>query len=367
MTPPGTPHLRTSERRAYKRCPAQWAWAWRQGLVPKYPKPTARWFGTGIHLALQHRYKPGLERGFDVLKTWRDYCDSEPSAGLWLEGDEGLKYQDARELGEIMLGGYLDKYGMDERWFVISTEQAFELPIPYPKRDGTMVLYNGTFDFVGRDLAGDESLWLWDHKTAKQIMLEHLSLDDQAGSYWAVASKVLAEQGLIPKGERLDGILYNFLRKGKPDERPRNAAGQYTNQPTKEHYLTALREAGAVAHAKMTKDRLAEEAAKWGLTVLGDVSERQPPTLFHREPVWRTSVEQRTQLTKIQNEYLHMDAVKRRVLPIIKNPTKDCRWDCDFFQLCELQEAGDDWKSFRDAAFVKRDPYADHRESADAD
>lgn len=363
-----TPHLRTSERRAFKRCIAQWDWRYRKGLVPKYQKPGALWFGTGVHLALQHRYsKPGLERGHDVLKVWRDYCDNEPHAGVWMEGDEGVQFQDARELGEIMLGGYLDKYGMDERWHVISAEQTFELAIPRPAREGTLVLYNGTFDFVGRDLANEGALWLWDHKTAKQIFLDHLSLDDQAGSYWAVASRVLAAQGLIPKGERLEGILYNFLRKGTPDDRPKNAAGQATNKPTKQHYLDALKAAGCVVHAKMTNDRLAEVANNAGITVLGDISERQPPALFHREPVWRTVVEQRTQITRVQNEALHMDAVRRRLLPITKNPTKDCKWDCDFFLMCELQEAGDDWKGFRDSSFTRRDPYQDHRETANAD
>jgi hypothetical protein len=366
----GTPHLRTSERKDFKRCVARWDWRWRKGLVPKYPRPDARWFGTGIHLALQHRYSlPGTERGYNVLGVWRDYCNDE-AAGVWVtdeEDDQHPKWVDARELGEIMLGGYLDEYGLDPTWHVLSAEQRFEFPVPYPKREGTMVLYNGTFDFVGRDLETDGSLWLWDHKTAKQITLDHLPLDDQAGSYWAVASKVLSDQGIIPRGEKLDGILYNFLRKGKPDPRPRNAAGQYTNQPTKEHFLKSLTEAGCIVHGKMTKDRLIEEAEKWGVTVLGEVSERQPPALFHREPVYRTAPEQRTQIRKIQAEHLHMDAVRRRLLPIIKTPTPDCRWDCDYFQMCELQESGDDWQAFRDGSFKKSDPYADHRESADAD
>lgn len=360
-TPNAVPRIRTSERRSFKRCIAQWDWAWRKGLVLKYQKPGALWFGTGVHLALQHRYSlPGLERGYDVLKVWRDYCDAEPHAGIWLEESDELTFQNARELGEIMLGEYLDTYGMDERWHVISAEQTFSKPIPRP-RGGTLALYNGTFDLVARDLAAEGSLWLWDHKTAKAIFLDHLSLDDQAGSYWAVATEVLRAQGLIGPREVLDGILYNFLRKAKPDERPKNAAGQACNKPKKEHYLLTLREHDVVAHAKMTLDALAREADKWGIQVLGDVSSLQPTANFHREEVWRTSRERATQIRKIQNEAVHMDAVRRRLLPITKNPTKDCKWDCAFFQMCELQEAGDDWKAFRDGTYKKLDPYADHR------
>lgn len=368
---PGVPRIRTSERRAFKRCPAKWDWAWRKGLVLKHPTPGALWFGIGIHLALQHRYsKPGFDRGRRVLGTWRDYVNGE-QASVWIDdGENGVKWADAKELGEIMLGAYLDEYGVDERWFVISAEQTFSRVIERPahsRRSGPLAVYNGTFDLVARDAEQDDSLWLWDHKTAKSIALDHLSLDDQAGSYWAVATEVLHAQGLIAKDERLDGILYNFLRKAKPDERPRNAAGQACNKPQKKHYLEALSDAGVVVHAKMTIDRLAEEAEKWGVEVLGDVSLNQPPANFHREEVWRTSKEQATQIRKIQNEAVHMDAVRRRLLPIIKNPTQSCKWDCPFFAMCELQEAGDDWREYRDAMYVKRDPYADHRESAEAD
>jgi hypothetical protein len=61
-----------------------------------------------------------------------------------------------------------------------------------------------------------------------------------------------------------------------------------------------------------------------------------------------------------------MEAVRSRVLPLTKNPTKDCQFDCAFFQMCELHEMGSDWQEFRNLSFTKRDPYSDHRKSADA-
>ena len=46
------PFIRQSERRAFKTCQYQWDWAWNQGFTPALPKQDARWFGTGLHLAL---------------------------------------------------------------------------------------------------------------------------------------------------------------------------------------------------------------------------------------------------------------------------------------------------------------------------
>jgi hypothetical protein len=388
------PHVRTSERRDFKRCQQRWDWAWRKGLKSRTTKPDALWFGIGIHLALQERYKyQGMRRGKNVLGVWRDYVGDEIVAvrtntpGEY-ESEEPA-WMSAGELGEIMLGEYLDKYGMDERWYVISAEQTFEIPIPRPdnarqqRPAGPLVYYNGTFDLVALDQNDEGALWLWDHKTAKQIQTGHLSLDDQAGSYWAVAGDVLSAQGLIQPGQQLNGIMYNFLRKGKPDERETNAAGQALNKPGKDDYIKALLNefdakklnASQVPGLKLDKTGelkwptipiLAQACADNGIKVEGAVSLVQPSALFLREEVYRTRSERRRQIEKIQNEALQMEAVRSRVLPLTKNPTKDCQFDCAFFQMCELHEMGSDWQEFRNLSFTKRDPYSDHRKSADA-
>lgn len=366
------PHIRTSERRSFKRCQMQWQWSYRNGLKSRTSKPDALWFGTGIHLALAERYKyPGLKRGTDVLKVWRDYVGDEiamvrvddPSEFLSSEPD----WLDAGALGESMLGSYLDLYGRDERWHVISAEQSFEIPIPRPgKRNETLCLYNGTFDLVALDLMDEESLWIWDHKTARAIQTGHLALDDQAGSYYAVAGDVLAAQGLIKPGQKLVGILYNFLRKGKPDDRPTNAVGQALNKPTKAHYLQAFEEAGILVPGKITVAGLEQMAFDNAMVVGGDVSKVQPAALFLREEVFRTPSERKRQIEKIQAEALQMEAIRKRQLPLTKNPTPDCAFGCAFFQMCELHENGDDWQEFRDGAFKRLDPYLDHRKSTEA-
>lgn len=373
------PILRTSERRAFKRCPAKWWWAYREGLKPKGAEKTPLWFGTGVHLGLAEWYLPGTKRGPHPAETFAKFAGDAVTAIKTADADEETlaQYVDGKELGIAMLEGYVKRYGTDPQWEFIQAEQAFDLDVPWPDADrqaiwvvdkgSVMLRYAGTFDGVYRDLVTGR-IELLETKTAKAIQTSHLSLDDQAGSYWAVASHTLAARGLIKRGERIAGINYNFLKKALPDDRPRDAEGYATNKPLKAHYVNALRDIDgwtAKDLGKKTIDELDSIAAANHILVLGDRSKVQPGELFHREMVHRTSAEHRTQLRRIQDEALHMQAVKEKLLPVIKNPTRDCVWDCDYFTMCELQERGGDYETHKSVAYRVEDPYADHRKSTD--
>lgn len=384
----GLPILRTSERSAMKRCPAKWWWAYREGLKPKGAEKTPLWFGTLVHLALAEWYLPGTKRGPHPAETFTKHAGDAVTSIKVADADEETlaQYVDGVELGKAMLEGYVAKYGTDPQWDFISAEQAFQLQVPWPSDDRqllwtvedgqVMLTYAGTFDGVYRDLATGR-FELLETKTAKAIFTGHLTLDDQAGSYWAVASHVLREQGLLKPDQHISGINYNFLRKALPDDRPRDAEGYAVNKPQKAHYIAAMRDklvvtddgSRAVVDAKvlgkLKLEDMATLAERSGIVVLGDRSKQQPTPLFHREMVHRTRAERRTQLERIQNEALTMQAYRERLLPIIKRPTRDCSWDCDFFTMCELQERGGDWKSHKQVAFRVEDPYADHRKSTD--
>lgn len=376
--------LRTSERQAFKRCPAKWWWAYREGLKPRGAEKTPLWFGTGVHLGLAEWYLPGTKRGPHPAETFAKFAGDAITSIKMVDADEETlaQYIDGKELGVKMLEGYVKLYGTDPQWEFIQAEQAFDLDVPWPGSDRqglwvvedgqVMLRYAGTFDGVYRDL-GTGRIELLETKTAKAIMTQHLPLDDQAGSYWAVASYVLAKKGLIKPDERISAIQYNFLRKALPDDRPVDEQGYATNKPIKQHYILALvgkpwgqsETWDAKSLGKMKIEELQSVADGLGVTVVGDRSKSQPTPLFLREEVHRTSPERKTQLRRIQDEALHMQAVREGLLPVIKRPTRDCNWDCDFFTMCKLQEAGGDWKTHRQVAFVQLDPYADHRKSTD--
>lgn len=389
MTDLDLPLLRGSERKDFKRCPQRWWWGWRDGLESNRQKMPL-WFGTGIHLAFEHWYIPGVERGRDLRETWSEYCEGvselmrvEVRAGS-LPSDYEQVIMDAEGVGLAMLDNYLVEYGQDEEWEILSPEQTFAVRIPRQVGvDKTPVAkFLGTFDITARH-RGTEKIWLWDHKTAKSIKTNHLPLDDQAGGYWAVADTTLRRQGIIGGKERISGILYNFLMKAPPDDRPTDEKGRATNKPTKKHYVEALMEyhggqamqnghqqawvdsEGPELEKTLSKRKLAdlvEDAEDLGLTVLGDVSHQQPSPRFHRESVYRTSKERRKQIQRISDEVAAMNEYREGNLPLFKNPTRDCTWDCDFYDLCMADEQGGDVELLKQTAFRVRDPYEAHRE-----
>lgn len=392
------PMLRTSERKDFKRCPQRWWWGWREGLKPRGSDRTPLWFGTGFHLGLAEWYLPGVNnRGPHPAETFAKYAkDSLHTIKLQDATEEAVaEYEDGAVLGEILLNEYVKLYGRDQGWDFIQTEKPFSLDVPWPDetRQGlydvpashpetddpaTMLVYKGTWDGVYRDLT-DGKIKLLETKTAAQISMSHLTLDDQAGSYWAIAGHSLRAEGLIGPKERIHGITYNFARKGKPDERPKDAEGYACNKPVKADYLAAINAErakmpskgpsgswlGPEPTGKETLALLGDIASKMGITVLGERSKSQPPPLFVRETIWRTAAERTTQLRRIQNEGVAMQAYRDGLLPLFKNPTKDCSWDCSFFAMCELQDRGGDWEDFKRIAFKQLDPYADHRKSAE--
>lgn len=235
--------------------------------------------------------------------------------------------------------------------------------------------YNFTWDGVYRD-EEDGQLKLMEHKTAASIRLDHLPLDDQAGSYWAVASELLVKQGVLKPGEEIVGINYNFLRKAMKDQRPQNADGYYTNKPTKADYIEqilATPVSPEIAqlgepHEKMSLTALQTMAETIGITVLGEVSKSQPPAYFVREMVYRTRAERATQIRRIQEEGVFAEAYRGGMLPIVKAPDKQrCSW-CKYKRMCELDESGDQdaVEAFKETQFHHEDPYLVYQKSTDS-
>lgn len=366
--------IRTSERATFERCKAQWWWGWREGLVHRTKRQDALWFGEGVHLAFARWYTgPGTARGVEPAETWAEWTKEGLASVRTMfdtEDEERIaRYEDAAELGRVMLEGYRAHYGRDDHMSIVQPEHSWHLDIPWPswqqiwetEPGDIMARLVGTYDNVYLDLR-DDFYWLREHKTAAQISLRHLSLDNQAGTYWATANTELRRRGILKKGRSIRGIEYDFLRKALPDDRPRDAEGYATNKPTKADYVAALRAKGyqGADIDKGTLAKLQDIAGKLELTVLGERSKVQPPPLFVRHQVVRTRAENRAQLLRAQDQAMEMELFRRGLLPVTKNPTRECNF-CAFYDMCELQERGGDWETFRDLSYRAEDPYANHR------
>lgn len=345
------PLIRNSERSDFKACQQRWWWRWVEGLVPAMPRHDARAFGSAWHLALAEYYTPppgaknGFTRGRDMHETWDEAMgEVYNTIPVGLMGEEyEREWVDSKILGHMMIDGYMNRWHGDPQWEVLMPEQRFRARITFNARQSkrsqshwlSLGLQNrayigeivGTFDMPIRDHS-DGHIKIVDHKTAAAYdpVLSYLIKDDQAGVYIAVGTQALRAAGYIDENEAITGMIFNFARKTKYDDRPQNALGQYLN-----------------------KD--------------GSVSKKQPAPYFWRENVERTKANRLRQLSRIADDIEQMQTIREGLLGITKAPGRQCSW-CDFKDLCDIDEDGGDVEQFKKDVFKRTDPYADHREGA---
>ena len=368
-------HIRTSERRTWKRCPQQWYWSYVENLS-SLRKRNPLWFGTAVHSSLAARYIPGSKRGSLDSVLGSGIASLDEVREMIVKSDEEEEvWVDAHALLIDMVTGYVDHYGDEAHIEVLMPEHSFQARLQPKFRGGQHIQYDGTFDLALRDNEAKE-VWIGEHKTAASIRLDHLPLDEQNGSYITFAEQILRRDGLIKPKEKVRGVMYNFLRKVMADTRPTNDAGLATNKPQKAHYIDALynhfgqdsapeeMEGWEKDLPKMSLVKLDELAKVQGLTVLGEVSKQQPGPRFVRSKQYRSLAQRKRMLARIREEAILLEQMRKGnpLYPIWKNPTMDCSW-CEFYNLCHLDEMGDqvEVEAMKMSMFTKRDPYADHR------
>ena len=320
------PLLRTSERGTFKRCRWLWSQEFLESLKSQdHLSPRALRFGSLIHKALADYYIPGKERGPDPAERFAHYYDEQVQKTLdefeiFLPDEE--VWADARVLGIEMLENYVGTYGTDGQYEVIMSEQPFQQVVPHPDTGEPWFVYVGIMDGVWRDLIS-KKLFIIDHKTAASIQTKYLSLDDQAAAYWTFGQDWIRQQGILPEGEKLQGMVFNFLRKQRPDQRRRNEDGHYLNND-------------------------------------GSVSKKQPAPYFQRQHVYREEAARLNLRARAFAEFQEMQMIKDGKLAVYKNPGQFTCPGCWAFDFCELHEAGHDWEELRDAVAREWDAYAEH-------
>jgi hypothetical protein len=316
--------VRTSERQSFLTCRQKWQWAYVEHLKPPQTD-TKLVFGDLVHQALAAYYKAGRKRGPHPTSTFESLCEKlseEQDTSIW-EDDQVV---DMRELGIDMLNRYVEHWiELDKEYEVISSEQTFQVPIG--RIDGRKVYYVGTIDGVWRHRPTGKIRFA-EHKTTTAISGAALPMDEQVGAYWTYGPRWLRLKGFLKEDERLDGILYNWLRKSI---RPQD--GQWDEQGR-----------------RINKN--------------GTISKRQPPQYFGRQLTFRGDVEAERVKARVRNEI--RDMMEARAHPeqhVYKNPGPsffpNCKF-CSFRDMCELHETGNDWEAFKRAAYVVWQPYAAH-------
>lgn len=319
--------IRTSERSALMRCEQKWYWGYVDLLKSIAPAPPLT-FGDLIHQALAAWYIPEgkrtkrerPKRGPHPAQTFLSIYDGNEYDFGWGDTDHWV---DARERGEEMLVNYVDYWKLDNQFRVVAPEMPFQIPLVTNRR--TIATYVGTVDALLEDLETGQYGFL-ETKTAKSIRTDHLTMDEQAGSYWTYGPQVLHKMGILKPDEDVDFIMYNFLRKAGKDPRPTNAMGQYLNKDGK------------------------------------TVSKNQPAPLFARKLVRRSMHERKMLHQRVIAQAKVMEDLRTGRRAPIKSILNGCAgmYRCEYREMCELHEIGGDWEEYRDALFEVWSPYEVH-------
>jgi hypothetical protein len=211
------------------------------------------------------------------------------------------------ELSRIMLEGYfeyLEESGADQNLQVIAAEERLETPLVTEKGTVTVV---GKIDLRVRDTSTEQEYFL-DHKTVAEFTTptKSLHMDEQLKMYhWL----------LQQKGERVDGAIYNMLRKVKRTAR-----------------------ATPPFYERMYVQHSPQEIATFFTRLTGEI-----------EDILRTT-------QALDNGGDH----HRFAYP---HPTRDCSWDCEFYPVCPLMDRPqDDPEDVLQYLYETYDPYERYEE-----
>ena len=327
------PLIRHSERVDFKRCPKKWFWHWRMGLFPKSINFGALVLGTWTHAALAGWYGLKNRTGTSLSAWFERYADADIARSIDLPDHVQQQAEEARMLGVAMTTAYQKLYGSDDDVNVMAVELPLEFEIT--DDDGKVIALHKLKPDMVYESSRDGGVWLMEHKTAKQIRLEHLPIDDQARPYAAMAETAMRRAGMLAKSQQFKGVMYNFLRKALPDERETNAKGQALNKN-------------------------------------GMVSARQPTPVFVRHPVVLSRKAKQIALMRLRIETnivtAYAEAVRdKRIDPkyIPKTPHSSCPKLCQYFAMCVVEEQGGDIKTMQQTMYVRENPYTYDEETTD--
>lgn len=357
--------LRNSERSTYRRCRQKWQWSYVDCFSPRRVKGALS-FGTDVHTAMELYYPPGRKRGVHPARTFeRLYAEHGSAYDQW---DEEGNRIDALELGVTMLTEYVREYGKDDHIQIIQPELAVQIDV-MDEHGSYLCTWVGKADALYKNLdlstKARPCLGLLEHKTAKSIEEElriNSGYGEQGLSYYWALELYLHHTGILEPEQHMDHVLFNWLRKGVPDQRPQNAQGHRLNKPSKDALTAYCTAHNVPMPPKATAEALAQAITATGFdpALLGEPSKTQPKPLLHRFKLDFGPDELRSINQRIRAEAREMAHVKAGRLPVYKNPTKDCSWDCPFNDVCEIHEVGGDWRSVLDLEFDRWNPYSDH-------
>lgn len=264
--------------------------------------------GSWLHELMEHHYTD---------RDWRE-VHKELSAGFYtLFEEERAEYGDLPNDIERLFRSYLQNYREEDRDLNIVDAEVNEI-ITLPNGDQ----FNFIIDLVVEE--PDGGLWLWDHKTVGQFLpADYLIIDSQLARYFWSAEHM----GYTP----LRGVMFNEL---------------ITKPPTLPKFLEPSQMLERRKNISCDMYSYFREIKRLGL----DPKPYKPflRMLASQNDRWfrRTALPRDRHLMNVQMQELQYTADEIRLAAMTRRyprtPKKDCRFDCDFLALCQIDLQGGD-------------------------
>jgi hypothetical protein len=174
----------------------------------------------------------------------------------------------------------------------------------------------------------------------------------------------LRDNGYLKAKDKLDGLLFNMMRKALPDDdKPRDPQGRILNRPKRPVLVQFYDDNGIDRNVSTIEDMISDLTAKGHQPLqLGEPSKRQPAELFKRHPIYRGEAEREYARHTAIQDYMQMMTIingERPARKMYPDGPFGCT-SCAYKDICELHETGSDWESMQDATMAVWDPYAEH-------
>jgi hypothetical protein len=392
--------IHNSDRASFKKCRRYWEWSspakhnlMLRADIHGINKPM--WFGTGIHYALEQYYTPGLRRdpveafstwfdiqwnGGTVTEYWLDKVhDLKPkpvnqvhfsddalmheSNDLWtVRGLENIlpdpdhgEFMELKHLGTEMMRFYKTYAEKNDDFYVLMTEHDFSVPIwdyennkllravdtreESPNYGKLLEVHaRGRMDAIKQSKLNGK-LGIIDHKTAEKIGEDYftkLETDEQCTSYLWAAEIEAKYYDLPHKGEPLEEVIYNTLRKYYPKEPTEVRGGMFSiNRETESATYDMLMEWIKRNAPGVPLTEKQQGYVDW----LKEVGDEQ---FIIRKMVLRNRHQLANAGKRLYLETMDMLDPNIRIYPNLRNDFT-CL-NCQFRAPCLAKEDGSDWK-----------------------
>ena len=304
--------LSHSKIRTWRRCPKKYSFRYIDHLRPKQ-KGIELERGSWIHSLLEAHYDG---------EDWRDKHKELTTTFYNLFDEEREHLGDLPTECRGIMRRYLHHWKQSDRQLKVIDSELNEIV-----DIGNGIELNVIIDLIVEDEMG--LLWPWDHKTRKRFAeVDDMVLDPQLTLYF----RALEIMGYKPLG----GVVYNEIN---------------TTPPTKPQLLKNGKALAKRKDLKCDVYTYMRELKRYGFSArdyrdyLLALNERHAETFFKRTRLPKDPPQMRTMLDEVKMTRRQIAlAEKREEFPRTFEP-RNCKWDCEFLDLCIVQMHGGDISS----------------------